>query len=115
MGALTVCRDCCCGDAVKHPGVDHDAQLAAIRGAAGDRHPVRVSECLKVCERSNVVVVHPAPAARRAGARLAYLGDVLDDALIGAVVAWLDAGGPGVEPVPEVLRERVFDPADYAD
>lgn len=115
MGALTICRDCCCGSADKHPDTDHDAQLEAIRGAVGDRHRVRVSECLRVCERSNVVVVHPTPAARRAGARLVHLGDVLDDTLVGAVAAWLDAGGPGLAAVPEPLTARVFNPADYAD
>jgi hypothetical protein len=115
MGALTICRDCCCGDRVKHPDVDHDAQLEAFRGAVGDRHRVRVSECLSVCERSNVVVVHPTPAARRDGARLVHLGDVLEDHLVGAVVGWLDAGGPGVAQLPGELAERVFNPADYAD
>jgi (2Fe-2S) ferredoxin len=80
----------------------------------GERHRVRVSECLKVCERSNVVVVHPAPAARRAGARIVHLGDVLDDDLVEAIAAWLDAGGPGVAAPPALLRARVFDPADYA-
>ncbi len=114
MGALTVCRDCCCGDTVKHPEVDHDAQLVTLRAAAGDRHRVRVSECLRVCERSNVVVAHPTPVARRAGARLVYLGDILDDQLVEDVVAWLDAGGPGVCPVPLTLADRVFNPADYA-
>lgn len=114
MGALTVCRDCCCGSADKHPGVDHDAQLAAIREAVGERHRVRVSECLKVCERSNVVVVHPTPSARRTGARLVHLGDVLDDALIAAIAAWLDEGGPGVCAPPAALRGRIFNPADYA-
>ena len=115
MGALTICRDCCCGSADKHPDTDHDAQLEAIRGAVGDRHRVRVSECLRVCERSNVVVVHPTPAARRAGARLVHLGDVLDDNLVTAVAAWLDAGGPGIATVPESLTARIFNPADYAD
>lgn len=114
MGALTVCRDCCCGDAAKHPDVDHDAQLTTIRAAVGDRHRVRVSECLSVCERSNVVVVHPTPAARRAGARLVHLGDVLDDSLVVVIVGWLDEGGPGLSPLPVQLKERVFDPADYA-
>jgi hypothetical protein len=98
VGALTVRRDCRCGSADNHPDVDHDAQLATIRDALGERHRVRVSECLKVCERCNVVVVHPTPAARRAGVRLVRLGDVLDDALIGAVAAWLDEGGPGISP-----------------
>ena len=115
MGALTICRDCCCGDAGKHPDTDHDAQLEAIRCAVGDRHRVRVSECLRVCERSNVVLVHPTPAARRAGARLVHLGDVLDDTLVGAVAAWPHAGGPGAAGVPAPLTIHVFDPADYAD
>ena len=114
MGALTVCRDCCCGSADKHPGIDHEAQLGAIRDAVGDRHRVRVSDCLKVCERSNVVVVHPTAAARRGGARPTHLGDVLDDDLVRDVAGWLDAGGPGVAPLPRSLRERVFDPGDYA-
>ena len=114
MGALTVCRDCCCGNTEKHPDIDHDAQLAAIQGAVGERHRVRVSECLSVCERSNVVVVHPTPAARRCGARLVYLGDVLDDDLVQAVAGWLDDGGPGVAAVPATLTERVFKPSDYA-
>ncbi|WP_106129502.1 hypothetical protein [Pseudosporangium ferrugineum] len=112
---MTVCRDCCCGSADKHPGVDHDGQLTAIRGAVGERHRVRVSECLRVCERSNVVVVHPTPAARRAGARLVHLGDVLDDHLVDAVVDWLDAGGPGKAEAPTVLIGCIFDPKDYAD
>jgi hypothetical protein len=115
VGALTVCRDCCCGSNEKHPEVDHDAQLTAIRDALGGRHRVRVSECLKVCELSNVVVVHPTPDARRRGARLVHLGDVLDDALIGEVAAWLDAGGPGAAEPPPAVAGRVFDPADYAD
>jgi hypothetical protein len=114
MGALTVCRDCCCGSAEKHPGTDHEAQLATIRDAVGDRHRIRVSECLKVCERSNVVVAHPTPTARRCGARLVHLGDVLDDDLVRDVAGWLDAGGPGLAPLPGSLRDRVFDPADYA-
>ncbi|MEV4707052.1 hypothetical protein [Actinoplanes sp. NPDC049316] len=112
---MTVCRDCCCGSSDKHPGFDHDAQLAALRGAVGERHRVRVSECLRVCERSNVVVVHPAPAARRGGARVVHLGDVLDERLVGAVADWLDAGGPGLARVPAVLMDRIFDPADHAD
>src|SRR5690349_9143435 len=114
MGALTICRDCCCGSADKHPETDHDAQLEAIRAALGERHRIRVSECLKVCERSNVVVVHPTPAARRAGARLVHLGDVLDDAVVEAVAGWLDAGGPGRCPLPDALAGRAFNPADYA-
>jgi hypothetical protein len=105
---LTVCRDCCCGSADKHPDVDHDAQLAALRAGAG-RHRVRVSECLSVCERSNVVVVQPSPAARRGGARPVYLGDVLDRGVLDAVTAWVAAGGPGVAEMPVRLHAHEFD------
>lgn len=107
---LTVCRDCCCGSTGKHPDVDHDAQLATLRAGAG-RHRVRVSECLSVCERSNVVVVQPSPAARRGGARPVYLGDVLDREALDAVTGWLTAGGPGVAAMPDRLRTHRFDRA----
>lgn len=105
---LTVCRDCCCGSTDKHPDVDHDAQLAALRAGAG-RHRVRVSECLSVCERSNVVVVQPSRAARRGGARPVYLGDILGHDTVDAVSAWLTAGGPGVAEMPSRLGDHVFD------
>jgi hypothetical protein len=105
---LTVCRDCCCGSLDKHPDVDHDGHLAALRAGAG-RHRVRVSECLSVCERSNVVVVQPCPSARRRGARPVYLGDVLDDDALDAVTSWLTAGGPGVAAMPARLDGHLFD------
>ncbi|MEV4516435.1 hypothetical protein AB0K00_46740 [Dactylosporangium sp. NPDC049525] len=99
---VTVCRDCCCGSARKHPDVDHAGQVARLRSALGQTG-VRVSACLDACERSNIVVVHPTPAARRAGARPVWLGYVLDDAVIGDLTAWVEAGGPGVVPLPEIL------------
>jgi hypothetical protein len=58
-------------------------------------------------------VAHPTPAARRAGARLVHLGDILDDSLVEAIAGWLDDGGPGVCPLPPALKERVFNPEDY--
>jgi len=105
---LTVCRDCCCGSLDKHPDVDHDGQVTALRAAAADRHRIRVAECLGVCERSNVVVVQPSPAARRGGARTVHLGGILDDELIAAVAGWVGAGGPGVAPIPPILAGRRF-------
>lgn len=107
---VTVCRDCCCGSTDKHPDVDHDRQLAALREAAAGRHRVRVSECLDVCDWSNVVVINPSPAARRAGARVVHLAEVLEDDTTSAVTDWLDAGGPGVAPVPDALSRHVFRP-----
>ncbi|MER7007727.1 hypothetical protein ABT297_32440 [Dactylosporangium sp. NPDC000555] len=106
---LTVCRDCCCGSPDKHPGVDHDALLTALRAADG--HRVRVSECLSVCERSNVVVVQPSRAGRRRGGRPVYLGEVLRDTAVAEVLSWLGAGGPGRAPMPPALRAHEFDQA----
>jgi len=61
-----------------------------------------------ICERSNVVVVQPSPAARRGGARPVYLGEILDDDLVAAVAGWVDAGGPGAAPIPPILAGRSF-------
>ncbi|MYS46783.1 (2Fe-2S) ferredoxin domain-containing protein, partial [Streptomyces sp. SID5998] len=53
---VVVCRDCCCGTS-KVAG-DHAAQTARLRAAA----PVRISDCLDVCDQANVVVVQPSAA-----------------------------------------------------
>jgi (2Fe-2S) ferredoxin len=104
---VTVCRDCCCGTAKKHPDVDHDGQLRQLRAELPAPHRVRVSDCLDVCEQSNVVVVHPTPAARRAGARPVWFGLVVDDDVTGDIAAWVRAGGPGVAPLSAVLELSV--------
>jgi (2Fe-2S) ferredoxin len=108
---VTVCRDCCCGSSTKHPGVDHDAQLDRLRSALPSPHRVRVSECLDVCTQSNVLVVHPAAAARRAGARPVWFGLVVSDPVTDDIVAWVRAGGPGVAPLPPVLELSIVTPA----
>lgn len=107
---VTVCRDCCCGSLRKHPAVDHGAQLDGLRGALEPRHRVRTSLCLDVCAQSNVVVVHPTPEARRAGARPVWFGLVLDDAVLTDLITWIDEGGPGVATVPPVLELSVITP-----
>ena len=56
---VVVCRDCCCGTA-KVPGVDHARQVAHLT----ERVPVRVADCLDVCEHANVIVVQPSAAAQ---------------------------------------------------
>ncbi|MBO4164345.1 hypothetical protein [Micromonospora antibiotica] len=105
---MTVCRDCCCGSRTKHPTVDHDAQLDGLRAALEPDHRVRTSLCLDVCAQSNVMVVHPGPAARRRGARPVWFGLVADDAVVADLVAWVRAGGPGVAAVPAVLELSVI-------
>jgi len=66
---MAVCRGCCCGTAAKHPDLDHGAQLEQLRRGLPDPARMRVSDCLDACERSNVIVVTPSAAGRRAGGR----------------------------------------------
>ncbi|WP_185832248.1 (2Fe-2S) ferredoxin domain-containing protein [Streptomyces sp. WAC 04229] len=95
---VVVCRDCCCGTP-KIIGVDHAAQTARLRA----RVPVRVSDCLDVCEQANVIVVQPSAAGRAAGARPVWLGLVNDPDATEDIADWVRAGGPGVAPRPDVL------------
>lgn len=104
---VTLCRDCCCGTARKHPGVDHDAQVEALRDGLSGSGRVVVSQCLLACERSNVVVVTPTPDARRAGAKPVWLSRILFPAETQAVIDWVNAGGPGVVDVPTKLLGKV--------
>ncbi len=105
---VTVCRDCCCGNALKYPSVDHDAQLDRLRDALSPAHRIRTSQCLDVCAEANVMVVHPTPAARRRGAHPVWFGLVLSDAVEADMVAWVEAGGPGVAEIPAVLDLSVI-------
>ncbi|WP_122982136.1 hypothetical protein [Actinoplanes teichomyceticus] len=105
---MTVCRDCCCGSRSKHPAVDHDRQLARLRVELAPGHRVRTSLCLDVCAQSNVLVVQPDPAARRAGARPVWFGLVLDDTVLGDIVGWIRAGGPGRAPMSAALELSVI-------
>jgi hypothetical protein len=105
---VTVCRDCCCRTKRKHPGVDHDAQVEALRDGCSGFGRVIVSQCLLACERSNVVVVAPGPQQRRAsGAKPVWLDEILTEELSDAVVDWVRAGGPGVAELPDVLKRHV--------
>ena len=108
---VTVCRDCCCGTARKHPDVDHDAQLAQIREGVGQlgnsSGRLVVSQCLLACDRSNVMVVTPAPGARNGGARPVWLFGVLNTEQTQAVVDWVQAGGPGQAALPDALEPLV--------
>ncbi|MEU4872056.1 (2Fe-2S) ferredoxin domain-containing protein [Streptomyces sp. NPDC021608] len=102
---VVVCRDCCCGTP-KITGVDHDRQLARLR----EEVPVRVSDCLDVCEHANVIVVQPSAAARAAGARPVWLGLVNDADAVDDIVGWIRAGGPGAAPCPDILGLYAFTP-----
>ncbi|MFC3990076.1 hypothetical protein [Actinoplanes siamensis] len=105
---MTVCRDCCCGNPGKHPAVDHDAQIERLRSALGPAHRVRTSLCLDVCAQSNVLVVQPAPEARRRGARPVWFGLVLDDVVLDDIAGYVRAGGPGRAPMSPMLELSVI-------
>lgn len=99
---VVVCRGCCCGTTRKHPDVDHDAQLRALRSRLG-AGAVRTVDCLGPCGDSNVMVVLPSGAGRRRGGRATWLGFVLSDDALDDVTGWIGAGGPGLAPIPGTL------------
>lgn len=101
---VVVCRDCCCGT-VKVRG-DHAAQTARLREIA----PVRISECLDLCEQANVIVVQPSTVGRAAGARPVWLGLVNDPDATEDIADWVRTGGPGVADRPEILDLYLIDP-----
>ncbi|MFI1168089.1 (2Fe-2S) ferredoxin domain-containing protein [Streptomyces sp. NPDC020801] len=107
---VTVCRGCCCGTP-KVPGVDHAAQLAALRAELGPLARVRAVNCLDACEQANVVVVQPSPAGRAMGGRPVWLGLVNDPDATSDITAWVRAGGPGLADPPEILELYEFSPS----
>ncbi|WP_375425446.1 (2Fe-2S) ferredoxin domain-containing protein [uncultured Friedmanniella sp.] len=106
---LTICRGCCCGTKKARPDVDHAAQLARLSELT-DEHGLawRQSECLGPCEEANVVVVHPSPQARAAGARPVWFG-LVDSTQLEILSSWLTAGGPGMAPLPDQLVAHIVD------
>jgi (2Fe-2S) ferredoxin len=72
---------------------------------------IRVSDCLDVCERANVVVVSPSPAGRAAGGRPVWLGLVHDLDAVTDVADWIKAGGPGIADAPPILDLYEFAPS----
>lgn len=105
--SLSVCDDCCCGTIRKHPGVDHAGirqQLADAATSVGGRS--RSVGCLGVCARSNVVVV------RTPDAGTFWVGEVLDDLLVGSLASWIGDGAP--LPVPDIIDLHVFERHDPA-
>jgi hypothetical protein len=91
--SVVVCRGCCCGTTAKHPGVEHDAQVEALRAALPSDRRARlfVVDCLGPCEHSNVVVV-------RAGERRHWFGHVLRRGDTAVLARWLQAGAPLLPP-----------------
>jgi hypothetical protein len=69
-----------------------------------------VADCLNACEHSNVLVVAPSRDGHHAGARPIWLEYVLDDEAISDVLAWVNAGGPGIADPPATLELYTFTP-----
>ncbi|MDA2810616.1 (2Fe-2S) ferredoxin domain-containing protein [Nocardiopsis sp. RSe5-2] len=90
--------------------MDHKAQLQRLSGLEdheGRSVPVRVSKCLGICFKANVVVVQPSSKGRAGGGRPVWLGDFAEDRLVDELDDWIFQGGPGVAPVPEPLRPHL--------
>lgn len=107
---VTVCRGCCCGTP-KVPGLDHAAQLRALRGSLDGAATVRVTDCLDACERANVIVIQPSAAGRRAGGRPVWLGLVNDLDATTDITGWIKDGGPGITQPPDILGLYTFSPS----
>ncbi|MFE7214854.1 (2Fe-2S) ferredoxin domain-containing protein [Streptomyces sp. NPDC001698] len=107
---VTVCRGCCCGTDMI-PGVDHAAQLAALKTELASDARVRAVNCLDACEQANVIVVQPSTAGRAAGGHPVWLGLVNDPDATADIAAWVRAGGPGLAEPPEVLYLYAFGPS----
>lgn len=103
---VTVCRSCCCGAERKHPDTDHDGQLERLRELARRSEGmviVRTSECLDVCESSNVIVVH-------GNGKPIWFGAVLTDSVLDSLTEWVDTGADRTR-VPGVLEPHRITPA----
>lgn len=110
---LVVCRGCCCGDPRKYPDSDHAWQLDRLRAgaaASGGRFAVRTTDCLGPCDQANVVVVQPSTAGRLAGGRAVWVGFAMGDDCTDDLIAWADAGGPGLAEPPVTLELQFVRP-----
>ncbi|MEU3464261.1 (2Fe-2S) ferredoxin domain-containing protein [Streptomyces sp. NPDC006733] len=110
---LVVCRGCCCGNAGKHPGTDHQGQLDRLRAAAADsggRLALRTTDCLGPCDQANIVVVQPSAEGRRKGGRAVWIGFATDDGSTDDILAWVAAGGPGETAPPATLALQIVTP-----
>ncbi|MFI8191883.1 (2Fe-2S) ferredoxin domain-containing protein [Streptomyces sp. NPDC085946] len=108
---VVVCRGCCCGNARKHPGTDHEGQVEHLRAAAAEHgFRIRTTDCLGPCDQANVLVVMPSSAGRRAGGRAAWIGFAADEDCTREVAQWAAAGGPGVARPPAALELQFIRP-----
>ncbi|GAA1300318.1 (2Fe-2S) ferredoxin domain-containing protein [Saccharothrix xinjiangensis] len=81
-----------------------------LREALDGVAEVRRSKCLHSCPDTHVLVVHPSPAARAAGAKPLWLGRILDDQALSELVGWMSSDDPGLTTPPPSLRDRTIPP-----
>ncbi|MHA7135079.1 hypothetical protein [Oerskovia turbata] len=105
---LTVCR-LCVGETLGAADPLPGGQLARIEAiaATGDAGLTLV-DCLDACERGDVVVVRPAPAARAEHGPV-WFERLAGDATSATLHRWVRAGGPGRAPLPEELEPLRID------
>lgn len=103
--SVAVCQECWAGDGREVVG---RVPLCGL----GDRTGVRTQavECFDVCEGDSVTVVRPSPQGRRAGGRPGWLRETHDPDVLDAVASWLEAGGPGVADMPDLVALHSFTP-----
>ena len=102
---MRMCRGCCCGTVRKHPDVAHGAIATILEDNIGPESTLVRVDCLWACDLSNVVVVNPAPAAREAGTRPAWVSHVNTPERAQALARWVRDGGPGLADPPPELGE----------
>ncbi|WP_040633615.1 hypothetical protein [Mobilicoccus pelagius] len=100
---VAVCQECWAGDGREVVG---RVPLCGLGGQV----PTRGVDCFDVCEGDSVTVVRPSAEGRRAGGRPCWLRDVHDPDVLDAVSSWLEAGGPGVAEIPDLLAIHAFTP-----
>ena len=105
---LTVCR-LCAGETLGASDPRPGGQLARVEAVAatGDA-ALTLVDCLDACERGDVVVVRPAPAARTEHVPV-WFERLAGDAPSDSLHRWVRAGGPGRSPVPEDLAPLRID------
>lgn len=110
---LTACS-LCVGETLEGVDLLEGGQAERLRRLAADGVATLAwVECLDECERGDVVVARPSPAARRTSgaARPVWFERLAGDAATSALASWLRSGGPGTE-LPEPIAPLTIDRGD---
>ena len=99
------------GDGNLHPLIITPVGDDAAKARAKEAFDTIVADCLDRCDDSNVVLLRPSRAAKRAGGKPLWLGGVLSAAHTELLCGWLRRGGPAVEAPPRSLLGLRLRPA----